>query len=407
MIDVTRSIEAIWRIESAHLIAALSRLVNDVGRAQEIAQDTFVTALEQWPEKGLPPNPGGWLMTAARNKAIDFIRREKVRELKYQQIDESPARDDDLISLIFIACHPVLSQESRVALTLRLICGLSTEEIARAFLVPSVTIGQRISRAKRTLTEARVPFELPREGELPTRLAAVLEVIYLVFNEGYAATSGEGWIRRDLAEDAMRLGRMLAALLPSQPEVQGLVALMELQASRFRARVTVDGDQVLLPDQDRWRWDKTLIGHGLAALDRAIGLQRPLGPYTVQAAIAACHSRAPSYAATDWDAVLALYDALAAMTPSPVVELNRAVAVMEAVGPSAALEAIDALRDDQRMARYHLFGAVRGEVLKRLGRYEEAAESLESAASLAPTQRERRTLLERAAAASEKSTADR
>ncbi len=405
MVDPKRTIEAIWRIESAHLIAALSRLLNDVGRAEEIAQDTFVTALETWLEEGVPPNPGAWLMTAAKHKAIDFIRREKVREVKYALLDERQERDDDLLSLIFIACHPVLSQESRTALTLRLVCGLTTEEIARAYLSPAATLGQRLSRAKRTLAEAQVPFEVPREGELGGRLAAVLEVVYLVFNEGYAATSGEIWIRRDLAEEAMRLGRMLAGLLPREPEVHGLVALMELQASRFPARYSPQGEPVLLPDQDRSRWDRTLITHGLAALDRSIALQRPLGPYAVQAAIAACHTRAASYAMTDWDAVLALYDALLALTPSPVVALNRTVAVMEAVGAAAALEAIDSLRNDPHMARYHLYGAVRGEILQRLDQYEAAAEWLESAASLAPTQRERRTFLERAAAASEKATA--
>ncbi len=405
MVDPKRTIEAIWRIESAHLIAALSRLLNDVGRAEEISQDTFVTALETWLEEGVPPNPGAWLMTAAKHKAIDFIRREKVREVKYALLDERQERDDDLLSLIFIACHPVLSQESRAALTLRLVCGLTTEEIARAYLSPAATLGQRLSRAKRTLAEARVPFEVPREGELRVRLAAVLEVVYLVFNEGYAATSGEIWIRRDLAEEAMRLGRMLAGLLPREPEVHGLVALMELQASRFPARYSPQGEPVLLPDQDRSRWDKTLITHGLAALDRSIALQRPLGPYAVQAAIAACHTRASSYAMTDWDAVLALYDALLALTPSPVVALNRTVAVMEAVGAAAALEAIDGLRNDPHMARYHLYGAVRGEILQRLDQYEAAAEWLENAASLAPTQRERRTFLERAAAASEKASA--
>jgi len=397
-----RTIEAIWRIESAHLIAALSRMLNDVGRAEEIAQDTFVTALENWPEEGVPPNPGAWLMTAAKHKAIDLIRREKVREVKYALVDERQERDDDLLSLIFIACHPVLSQESRVALTLRLVCGFTTEEIARSFLSAPATLGQRLSRAKRTLAEAKVPFAFPRGDELQARLAAVLEVVYLVFNEGYAATSGETWIRRDLAEEAMRLGRMLAGLLPDEPEVHGLVALMELQASRFPARFGPKGEQVLLPDQDRSRWDKTLTTHGLTALDRSIALQRPLGPYTLQAAIAACHVRASSYATTDWDAVLALYDALLALTPSPVVELNRAVAVMEAVGAESALEVMDRLRNDPRIARYHLYGAVRGEILKRLRRFDDAAECLEGAANLAPTQRERRMLLERAAAVSEK-----
>lgn len=414
MADAKRTVEAVWRIESARLIAALTRLVRDVGHAEEIAQDTFLLALRQWPDQGIPPNPGAWLMATARHKAIDHVRREHSRDEKYAQVaadltvsgesslpapDTPEAVDDDLLSLILVACHPVLPRESRVALTLRLVAGLGTDEIARAFLVPSPTLGQRISRAKRTLAEAHVPFEIPQEDELPTRLSAVLEVVYLVFNEGYAATTGDAWIRRDLAEEAMRLGRILSGLLPGQPEVHGLVSLMELQASRFAARFGPRGEPVLLPDQDRSRWDRTLVIHGLAALDRATRLRRPLGPYTVQAAIAACHARAPRFQDTDWEAVVALYDALAQLAPSPVVELNRAVAVMYADGPQAALDAIDAVRGDPRLARYHLLGAVRGDVLLRLGRHAEAAEALETAAGLAPTLRERNLLMERAAAA--------
>lgn len=406
MSDARRTVEIVWRIESPRLIASLTRLVRDVGLAEELAQDAFVAALEQWPTDGVPDKPGAWLMTTARRRAIDTIRREQNRDSKYAVLahdltDEAPADGivedpvgDDLLSLVFLTCHPVLPRESRIALTLRLFGGLTTDEIARAYLTPSATVGQRISRAKRTLAEAHVPFEVPQADEMPARLGSVLEVIYLVFTEGYAATSGNDWVRRDLADEAMRLGRVLAGLLPRQPEVHGLVALMELQASRFDAR----GSGTLLQDQDRRFWDKALIEHGLKALDTAIGLHRPLGPYTVQAAIAACHSRAPSFEATDWEAVVALYDALAQLAPSPVVELNRAVAVLHADGPQAALEALDAIADP-RMARYHLLGAVRAEVLAQLGRPEEAAAELERAADLAPTQRERNLLLERAAAA--------
>ncbi|MDP9796764.1 RNA polymerase sigma factor (sigma-70 family) [Catenuloplanes nepalensis] len=400
--DVQRRIEAIWRIESARLIASLSRLTRDVGTAEEIAQDVFVAALSQWPAGGVPPNPGAWLHTTGRHKAIDRIRRDRMRDDRQigAALDPTLAADrsdDDLLALIFTACHPVLPRESRTALTLRLLGGLSTDEIARAFLVPSPTIGQRISRAKRTLTEAKVPFETPTN--LGERLPAVLEVVYLIFTEGYAATSGDAWIRRDLAEEAMRLGRMLTGLLPREPEPFGLVALMELQASRFRARTAPDGSPILLQDQDRSRWDRTLIQHGLAALDRATALRRPLGSYSVQAAIAAVHTRAPAFADTDWEAIVALYDALGQIAPSPVVALNRAVAVLHADGPDAALTAIDEVRTDPRMARYHLVGAVRGDVLLRLGRPADAAEELERAAELAPTQRERNLLLARAAAA--------
>ncbi|PQP20235.1 RNA polymerase sigma factor [Rhodococcus opacus] len=414
--DVQRTVEAVWRMESPRLIASLTRLVRDVGIAEEIAQDAFVLALEQWPEQGVPDKPGAWLTATAKHKAIDRIRRDRSRQSKYTEIAVDPSAqppsampapdavdgvEDDLLALVFVACHPVLPRESRVALTLRLVGGLRTDEIAWAFLVPSATMGQRISRAKRTLSEAKVPFEVPAREELPARLAAVLEVVYLVFNEGYSATSGEDWIRRDLASEAMRLARLLAGLLPREPEVHGLVALTELQASRFAARVGVDGEPVLLQDQDRSRWDRTLLTHGNAALERAAGLGRPLGPYSLQAAIAGCHARAPRFEDTDWEAIVALYDALAQVAPSPVVELNRAVALLHSDGPEAALAALDAVRDDPRLARLHLYGAVRGEVLERLGRYGEAARTLEDAAATAPTRRERNLLMARAAAASE------
>nr|WP_249667562.1 RNA polymerase sigma factor [Cellulomonas fengjieae] len=396
-------------MESPRLVASLTRLVRDVALAEELAQDAFVAALEQWPVSGVPDVPGAWLMVTARHRAIDLVRREQNRGAKYALLasgsaDEAGADSivdepigDDLLSLVFLTCHPVLPRESRIALTLRLFGGLTTEEIARAYLVPSPTVGQRISRAKRTLAEAKVPFEVPQADALPERLGSVLEVIYLVFTEGHAATSGPTWVRRDLADEAMRLGRVLAGLLPREPEVHGLVALMELQASRFDAR----GDGVLLQDQDRRRWDSTLIEHGLRALDRATTLGKPLGPYTLQAAIAARHSRAPTFADTDWEAIVALYDALAQLTRSPVVEVNRAVAILHADGPQAALAAIDAVRHDPRLARYHLLGAVRADVLARLGRGDEAADELESAAALAPTQRERNLLMARAAALTE------
>ncbi len=416
MVDARRAVEAVWRIESPRLIATLTRLVRDVGLAEEIAQDAFVLALEQWPERGVPQNPGAWLMVTARRRGIDVIRRERALDEKYGQVaaelavaglarpasPEAVAGDpvgDDLLALVFTACHPVLSRESRVALTLRLVGGLSTEEIARAYLTPSATVGQRISRAKRTLAEAQVPFEVPQEDELPARLPAVLEVLYLVFNEGYSATSGDAWVRPDLALEAMRLGRVLVGLLPREPEAFGLLALMELQASRFPARMGADGGPVLLPDQDRSRWDRPLIAHGLAALARATSLREPLGPYTLQAAIAACHARAATFEETDWAAVVALYDALAQLAPSPVVELNRAVAVSHLDGPQAGLDALEAVADDPRLERHHLLGAVRADALQRLGRHAEAAVELERAASLAPTQRERRMLRERAAGA--------
>ncbi|GIH29686.1 RNA polymerase sigma factor [Acrocarpospora phusangensis] len=404
--DARRTVEAVWRIESARLVAFLARVVQDVGLAEEIAQEAFAAALEQWPEQGVPRNPGAWLTTTARRRAIDLIRRERVRDQKYARLaagllapEAGGGADAELLSLVFVACHPVLPRESRAALALRLVGGLSTEEIARAFLVSGATMGQRISRAKRTLAEAQVPFRMPADGELPARLSAVLEVIYLIFNEGYSGTSGETWVRGELAEEALRLGRILAGLLPREPEVHGLVALMALQASRFRARTGPDGELVLLQDQDRSRWDRTLMAHGLACLARARGTGGPLGPYTVQAAIAACHARAPRFEETDWEAIVALYDALAQLAPSPVVELNRAVALLHADGPEAALLVLDAVGADPRMARHHLLGAVRGDVLLRLGRRAEAAEELERAAALAPTTRERTLLMERAAAA--------
>ncbi|GIF66174.1 RNA polymerase sigma factor [Asanoa ishikariensis] len=400
--DARRTVEAVWRMHSGRLVASLTRLVNDVGLAEDFAQDAYLAALEQWPRDGVPDEPAGWLLTTARRRAIDMIRREGVRDQKYALLaieEVAPATDGDLLSLVFVACHPLLAQESRAALTLRMVGGLSTDEIGRAFLVPSATIGQRISRAKRTLAEAEVPFALPDPDELPARLSAVLEVVYLIFTEGHAATSGDDWIRRDLAEQAMRLGRVLAALMPAEPEVHGLVALMELQASRFAARSGPDGQAVLLEDQDRTRWDRTLIAHGLTALARARHLRKPLGPYTVQAAIAACHARAPRFADTDWAAILALYDALSQLAPSPVVRLNRAVILLQVDGPQAALDAVDELGADPRLGRYHLYGAVRGDLLLRLGRRVEAAEELERAAGLAPTRQERNLLMERAAAA--------
>ncbi|WTW98280.1 RNA polymerase sigma factor [Streptomycetaceae bacterium NBC_01309] len=406
--DIRQSIEALWRIESPRLIAALARRIGDVAIAEDLASEAFVAALEQWPLDGIPPRPGAWLMSTAWHKAVDRARREEAVRRKAALIaaeldDRAPdaaeqaldAIPDDLLTLIFTACHPVLPPESRVALTLRLVGGLTTTEIARAFLVPDATLGQRVSRAKRTLSEAHVPFESPSAEELPARLGAVLEVLYLVFNEGYSATSGDQWVRRDLAWEAMRLGRVLAGLLPREPEVLGLVALMELQASRFPTRSDAAGAPVLLEDQDRTRWDRTLITHALGMLDRAISLGHPLGPYTLQAAIAGYHARAATFADTDWGAIIALYDALSQLTASPVVALNRAVALLYSDGPEAALAATDTLTHDRRLARYHLLGAVRGDILLRLGRNTEAAEELEHAAELAPTRQERQLLLKR------------
>ena len=415
--ETHRVIDAVWRIESARLIAGLARIVRDVGLAEELAQDALVAALERWPEAGIPDKPGAWLMATAKHRAIDLFRRNKLlerkheelgRELKSQQdlamasfdIPEEQEIGDDLLRLVFVSCHPVLSTEARVALTLRLLGGLTTQEIARAFLVPEPTVAQRIVRAKRTLTEARVPFEVPRGPELAARLSSVLEVIYLVFNEGYSATAGEDWVRPALCEDALRLGRILAELAPQEPEVHGLVALMEIQASRLHARVGPRGEPILLLDQDRTRWDQLLIRRGLAELDRAERLGGGLGPYGLQAAIAACHARARAAADTDWHRIAALYDALAQLTPSPVVELNRAVAVAMAFGPAAGLELIDTLTSEPSLKAYHLLPSVRGDFLFRLGRFSEAQAEFQRAATLTQNAREREFLLNRAAACS-------
>jgi RNA polymerase sigma factor (sigma-70 family) len=409
-----RAIDAVWRIESARLIAGLTRSVRDVAVAEDLAQDALVAALEQWPASGIPENPGAWLMVTAKRRGIDELRRrvtlERKRELIgreleiLQQLDQPDVAAqvddvaDDVLRLIFMTCHPVLSREARVALTLRLLGGLSTPEIARAFLVSEGTVAQRIVRAKRTLAEARVPFEVPGRDELAERLSAVLEVIYLVFNEGYAATAGEHWIRPALCEDALRLGRIIAALMPREPEVQGLLALMELQASRLRARVGAHGEPILLEDQDRARWDQLLVQRGLAGLKRAEQLSGALGPYTLQAAIAACHARARSVTETDWPRIVALYDGLAAITGSPVVELNRAVAVTMAFGPQAGLELVDSLVDEPALRGYHLLPSVRGDILVRLGRLAEAREEFERAAECCGNERERELLLSRAVA---------
>ena len=409
-----RAIDAVWRIESARLIAGLTRIVRDVSVAEDLGQDALVAALERWPESGIPDNPSAWLMAAAKRRGIDALRRRVTLERKQeliareleilQQLDQPDLVaqvddvQDDVLRLVFMTCHPVLSREARVALTLRLLGGLSTPEIARAFLVSEATIAQRIVRAKRTLAEARVPFEVPGRDELADRLSAVLEVIYLVFNEGYAATAGEHWIRPALCEDALRLGRILSALMPCEPEVQGLLALMELQASRLRARVGPHGEPVLLADQDRARWDQLLVQRGLAGLQRAEELSDQLGPYTLQAAIAACHARGRSLEETDWPRIVALYDGLAALTGSPVVELNRAVAVGMAFGPEAGLELIDSLADEPALRGYHLLPSVRGDLLVRLGRLADAREELMHAADLCNNDRERELLLSRAVA---------
>lgn len=399
-----------WRIEAPKLIAALTRTVGDVGAAEELAQDALVAALEQWPESGVPRNPAAWLMSTAKHRAIDRFRRSKVQQQKYEQLgrdieaqQSDPFADveddvgDDLLRLIFIACHPVLSIEARVALTLRLLGGLTTEEIARAFLAPEATVAQRIVRAKRTLSAAHVPFEVPAGADRAARLASVLEVIYLIFNEGYAATAGENWIRPALCEDALRLGRVLAGLAPNEPEVHGLVALMEIQASRIRARTSTSGEPILLLDQDRARWDRLLIQRGLDALERAEKFGA-LGPYGLQAAIAACHARARTAEQTDWQRIAALYDALAQLAPSPVVELNRAVALGMAFGPQAGLEIVDALAAEPALKTYHLLPSVRGDLLYKIGRLSEARAEFERAASLTKNERERRLLLDRAAA---------
>jgi RNA polymerase sigma factor (sigma-70 family) len=405
-------LDAIWRIESPKLIGGLTRMLRDVGRAEELAQDAFVAALTQWPQEGIPRNPGAWLMTTAKRRAIDAIRREKTLEDKTGEIvrdlqaQESASEfdavyqeiDDDVLRLMFIACHPVLSAQARVALTLRLIGGLTTAEIARAFLTPEATIAQRIVRAKRTLTEAHVPFEVPSGPERMERLASVLEAIYLIFNEGYAATSGEDVLRPQLVEDALRVGRMLAGLMPNEPEVHGLVALMELQASRMRARVNAAGEPILLLDQDRGKWNRLLVTRGLAALARAEQLGGAFGPYALQAAIAACHARAATPEQTDWQKIAALYDALAQVYPSPVVELNRAVAIGMAFGPAAGLEIADALLGEPALKSYHLLPSVRADLLQKLGRLSEAAQEFERAASIAQNSRDKNLLRGRAAA---------
>lgn len=412
--DTHRAIDAVWKIESAKIIAGLTRMVRDVGLAEELAQDALVAALEQWPESGIPDNPGAWLMAAAKHRAIDMFRRNKRLERKHEELgrelqaqemavpDFNAALDDDigddLLRLVFISCHPVLSTEGRVALTLRLLGGLTTDEIARAFLVPEPTVAQRIVRAKRTLSEARVPFEVPRGPDLGARLASVLEVIYLIFNEGYSATAGEDWMRPGLCEDALRLGRILAELAPNEPEVHGLVALMEIQASRSAARVGPLGEPILLLEQNRARWDQLLIGRGLAALQHAEELGGASGPYALQAAIAACHARAHTAEETDWKRIAALYEALARLMPSPIVELNRAVALAMASGPAAGLELIDTLASEPSLKTYHLLPSVRGDFLFKLGRFAEARAEFERAASLTRNARERELLLDRARA---------
>jgi RNA polymerase sigma factor (sigma-70 family) len=421
--DVRRAIDAVWRIESARLYAGLARIVRDVGLAEELAQDALVAALERWPSSGIPANPGAWLMATAKNRAIDRLRRAKLVERKHEELghqreaslDLAPTLEavidgdpgDDLLRLVFTSCHPVLSPEGRVALTLRLLGGLTTPEIARAFLVPEPTIAQRIVRAKRTLAEAHVPFEVPRGAELAERLSSVLEVIYLIFNEGYSATSGDDWMRPALCDDALRLGRILAGLVPDEPEVHGLVALMEIQASRTRARVGPSGEPVLLLDQNRARWDHVLIRRGLAALARAEALGGEHGRYMLQAAIAACHARAIRPEDTDWVRIAALYTALVQLMPSPVVELNRAVAIAMAFGPAAGLEIVDALTSEPSLEGYHLLPSVRGDLLGKLGRFDEARTEFERAAALTHNTRERELLLERAAACTRSPTAAR
>jgi len=416
---INGAIDAVWRIESPRLIAGLARIVRDVGVAEDLAQDALVAALEQWPKSGVPDNPGAWLMAVAKHRAIDHFRRNSRLERKHEELgrefatremvvpDLTSALDDDvgddLLRLVFVSCHPVLSTEARVALTLRLLGGLTTVEIARAFLVPEPTIAQRIVRAKRTLAEKRVPFEVPRGSELATRLSSVLEVIYLIFNEGYSATAGDDWMRPALCEDALRLGRILAELAPLEPEVHGLAALMEIQASRSGARVGPSGDPILLLDQNRARWDQLLIGRGLAALARSEQLtsgknRGPRGPYTMQAAIAACHARARTPEETDWPQIVALYAELARLTPSPVVELNRAVALAIAFGPAAGLEVVDALAFEPSLESYHLLPSVRGDLLKKLGRVDEARLEFERAAGLTRNSRERELLIGRARA---------
>ncbi len=415
--DVTRTIDAVWRIESTRLVAGLARFVRDVGLAEDLAQEALVAALEQWPEAGVPDNPGAWLMATAKHRAIDRLRRADVHRRKTEELGRDLERrgeadlpdlaaeaadpfDDDVLRLIFTACHPVLSLEARVALTLRLLAGLTTREIARAYLVPEATVQQRIVRARRTLAAARVPIEVPEHGELPERLASVLEAIYLIFNEGYAATAGDEWLRPELLQEGLRLGRMLAPLLPREPEVHGLSALMELQASRARARVGPDGEPILLLDQDRSRWDWMLVGRGLVALERAYATGGAVGTYTLQAAIAACHARARTAEETDWVSIVALYDGLAQVAPSPVVELNRAVAVGMAYGPAPALRLVDDLADEPALSAYHLLPTVRGDLLEKLGRLADARAEFGRALALTENARERSVVLKRIAGCS-------
>ena len=424
--DVQATIDAVWRIEQARLIAGLARIVRDVGLAEELAQDALVAALEQWPASGIPSKPGAWLMAVGKHRALDRLRRAKLIERKHEEVsrdlelevasampDLDAALDDDigddLLRLIFTACHPLLSTEARVALTLRLMGGLTTDEIARAFLVPEATVAQRIVRAKRTLADKRVPFEVPRGPDLSQRLASVLEVIYLIFNEGYAATAGDSWVRPQLCEEALRLGRVLAGLASTEPEVHGLVALMEIQASRLPARTDANGDPILLLDQNRARWDRLLIQRGLAALARANVCAReqgkPLGPYALQAAIGACHAQARTADETDWARIVGLYGALAAQVPSPVIELNRAVALAMLLGPVAGLEIVDALAEEPALKAYHLLPSVRGDLLHKLGRLAEARQEFQRAASLTRNARERKLLEDRAAACGDSSAA--
>jgi len=416
--DTHRAIDAVWRIESPRLVAGLTGIVRNVGLAEDLAQDALVAALEQWPESGVPDNPGAWLMATAKHRAIDRLRRNTRLEQKHQDLgraqqemamaDLSTAADgdaqDDLLRLVFMACHPVLSPEARVALTLRLLGGLTTDEIARGFLLPEPTVAQRIVRAKRTLTEARVPFELPTGEQLVAQRSSVLEVIYLIFNEGYSATAGDEWMRPGLCEDALRLGRILAELIPNEPEVHGLVALMEIQSSRLAARTGPAGEPILLFDQDRALWDQLLIRRGLAALERAERIGVALGPYTLQAAIAACHARANAAADTDWARMAALYDALAEVAPSPIVELNRAVAVSKAFGPAAGLQLVDALTGEPSLSGYHLLPSVRGDLLAQLSRFDEAAAEFRRAAGITRNARERQLLLDRAETAARGAT---
>jgi RNA polymerase sigma factor (sigma-70 family) len=420
--DTHRAIDAVWRIESAKLIAGLTRIVRDVGLAEDLAQDALVAALERWPETGVPDNPGAWLMATAKHRAIDTFRRsarierkheelghelESRQEAMVRELDEAIDDDigDDLLRLVFMSCHPILSREARTALTLRLLGGLTTDEIARAFLVPEPTIAQRIVRAKRTLTDAQVPFEVPRGAELASRLSSVLEVVYLIFNEGYTATAGDDLVRPTLCEEALRLGRILAELAPDEPEVHGLVALMEIQASRLRARTSASGEPILLMDQDRGRWDRLLIGRGLAALERAETLGGANGPYALQAAIVACHARARTPAETDWRRIASLYDALAEVVPSPIIELNRAVAVGMAFGPADGLEILDSLAREPALKSYHLLPAARADMLEKLGRAAEARAEFERAAAMTRNARERDLMLKRARANQEPQSA--